>query len=384
VENKSRPSAARKKMRALISLAITCAFLCQTPCLADWYDNAHGYLERGKQLYRAGQFSDALKSLQECISLCPSTAEGYYWRGITLHSLGQQDRALDDFNEALRLDPDQASYYLSRGLIYLNRKQFDLAVRDFDQVLKLDPSLQEALVNREYALREIDKGKKTEAEKIANEKEEADRLAHDKAKETEQLANQASDPQKAEEARLIKEKEKQKKLLAQKVRLAELAKEKLKTEKMALDEAKAERLAMQKADKEKLAREKLEGKRGKLPARNTDTLTLQKQEINRPIKDKWALIIGISNFQDKVLNMKYAAKDAEDFAHYLLHEGHFAKDHVKLIMNEQATRSRILAELGDKWLPRVANPDDLVFLAMEVPLTLMWVALITCLLTILM
>nr|MBP6745881.1 caspase family protein [bacterium] len=81
---------------------------------------------------------------------------------------------------------------------------------------------------------------------------------------------------------------------------------------------------------------------------------------NRPVRDKWALIVGISNFQDNKLNLKYPAKDAKDFNDYLLKEGNFAPDHVKLLVNEQATRANILSELGDKWLPRVANPDDLV------------------------
>src|SRR3990167_6667139 len=81
-----------------------------------------------------------------------------------------------------------------------------------------------------------------------------------------------------------------------------------------------------------------------------------------PVADKWALIIGISKFKDPTINLKYPAKDARDLYNFLVSEGNFAPDHVKLLLNEQATRGKILSELGDKWLPRVANPNDLVLI----------------------
>jgi tetratricopeptide (TPR) repeat protein len=84
--------------------------------------------------------------------------------------------------------------------------------------------------------------------------------------------------------------------------------------------------------------------------------------MSRPIKDKWALVIGISKFKDPTISLQYAAKDAADFADYLVKEGHFAPDHVRLLVNEKATRAEILGQLGSNWLPRVANPDDLVMI----------------------
>ncbi len=83
---------------------------------------------------------------------------------------------------------------------------------------------------------------------------------------------------------------------------------------------------------------------------------------NRPVRDKWALVVGIGTFADPRFNLKYSAKDARDFADYLVNEAGFAKDHVKVILNQDATYRRIRSELGNKWLPRVANPDDLVVL----------------------
>lgn len=78
------------------------------------------------------------------------------------------------------------------------------------------------------------------------------------------------------------------------------------------------------------------------------------------VGDKWALVVGISRFKDPTINLKYAAKDANDFAGYLVKEAGFAADHVRVLTDDQATQKRIMSELGSKWLPRVAAPDDLV------------------------
>lgn len=83
-------------------------------------------------------------------------------------------------------------------------------------------------------------------------------------------------------------------------------------------------------------------------------------EINRPIRDKWALIVGTSKFKDSKLNLRFAAKDAQDFSNFLIKEKNFAPDHVQLLINEAATRANILSLLGSRWLPRVAEKDDLV------------------------
>lgn len=79
-----------------------------------------------------------------------------------------------------------------------------------------------------------------------------------------------------------------------------------------------------------------------------------------PIKDKWALVIGISNYKDSNLNLKYAAKDATDFKNFLIKDANFEPSHVKLLTDGNATRDNIVAHLGEKWLRRVANQDDLV------------------------
>ncbi|MBX9693514.1 MAG: tetratricopeptide repeat protein [Cyanobacteria bacterium] len=81
---------------------------------------------------------------------------------------------------------------------------------------------------------------------------------------------------------------------------------------------------------------------------------------DRPVRDKWALAIGISNFKDSSINLKYAAKDATDFSNFLVANQHFKPDHVKLLTDGEATRENIIGMLGDKWLGKLAHKDDLV------------------------
>lgn len=82
--------------------------------------------------------------------------------------------------------------------------------------------------------------------------------------------------------------------------------------------------------------------------------------VNRPVKDKWALVIGISKYANPAINLKYPSKDAKDIYNYLVNSAHFAPDHVRLLVDDQATREHILSAIGDKWLPHAAGPDDLV------------------------
>ena len=82
--------------------------------------------------------------------------------------------------------------------------------------------------------------------------------------------------------------------------------------------------------------------------------------VNKPITDKWAVVVGISKFAKSDMNLRYPSKDARDFYNYLVTKGNFAPDHIKLITDEKATKARIVDVLGDSWLPRVALPEDLV------------------------
>ncbi len=102
---------------------------------------------------------------------------------------------------------------------------------------------------------------------------------------------------------------------------------------------------------------------GELRSRDTGAKTFSPVPASKPIGDKWAVVIGIGKFGDsRVPELKYAAKDAKDFYNYLTDGagGKFEKDHVKLLINDEATKVNIMDMLGDSFLPHAANPEDLV------------------------
>jgi uncharacterized caspase-like protein len=76
---------------------------------------------------------------------------------------------------------------------------------------------------------------------------------------------------------------------------------------------------------------------------------------------KWALVIGIASFEDKIIPpLNYTANDAKSFADVLLSPkyGQFKPENVHILLNEQATTRHIKEQLN--WLARSAAPDDVV------------------------
>jgi tetratricopeptide (TPR) repeat protein len=92
---------------------------------------------------------------------------------------------------------------------------------------------------------------------------------------------------------------------------------------------------------------------------------------NKPIKQKWAVVIGASKFKEKRLDGAGSEvamdKAAQQFYDYLIdpHGGRFQPDHVKLLLNASATRQNIVSSLTAPWLGSLAGPEDLalVFIA---------------------
>ena len=79
------------------------------------------------------------------------------------------------------------------------------------------------------------------------------------------------------------------------------------------------------------------------------------------ISEKWALAVGVNDFKDpRPAKLKFAAKDSDDFAQYLTDPkgGRFQTDHVKCLVNGEATLEAVREGLG--WLRLKVKPADLV------------------------
>ena len=80
------------------------------------------------------------------------------------------------------------------------------------------------------------------------------------------------------------------------------------------------------------------------------------------IKDRYALVIGISDYSDESIpKLKYAAQDAQAVHDTLIQYSDFKEENIKLLLNEQATYREIKSALGT-FLPRNAEENDSVFI----------------------
>jgi tetratricopeptide (TPR) repeat protein len=86
--------------------------------------------------------------------------------------------------------------------------------------------------------------------------------------------------------------------------------------------------------------------------------------INTPVRQKWAVVIGASKFKESRLDSADTKMDlaAKNFSDYLTDPniGRFPDSHVKMLLNSEATRQNVMANLGKGWLGSLAGQDDLV------------------------
>ena len=79
----------------------------------------------------------------------------------------------------------------------------------------------------------------------------------------------------------------------------------------------------------------------------------------------WAVVVGISNYRNVPPEgqLRFAHRDAEDLAAFLRtpRGGGFPSNHIKVLLNQDATLSAIRTAIGT-WLVRSAEPDDVIYI----------------------
>ena len=87
------------------------------------------------------------------------------------------------------------------------------------------------------------------------------------------------------------------------------------------------------------------------------TLSIQ---FTRKREEVWAVVIGISKYRG-IPSLKYAANDAREFYRYLTEVNAVPKDHIWLLLDEEATLDKLRSTLGTQ-LRRQAGQDDMVII----------------------
>lgn len=315
---------------------------------------AEQYKGAGWSAIQSGQYQRAIEEFSKAISLDSNYAYAYASRGAAYYNLKEYKRAIEDFDKAITCNPGDATVYVARGAACYCLRQFQRAVEDYDSAISLRPALADAYAGRGWALLALHKPE----EAVDSFNKSVERRSTPSSWDYSGLATAYN-------------------FLGQQ----ELADRNDQNSKRCADNPDQSRdieswhlLAIGDRPIAGAKDRPVAGAMDRPTAGTMDRPTAGTMDrpvagtmdrpdagaINRPIADKWALVIGISKFQHPDYNLKYAAKDAQDFYNYLVNEAGFKRDHVVLLLNENATRENIMRAFGSRFLPAVCEPDDLV------------------------
>lgn len=110
---------------------------------------------RGIAYRELGKLSEALSDFNSAIRLQPTYGQAYVNRGIVWTLKGDLQRAEADFNSCLASLPRNAEALYRRGVVRFRKGDLQRAVSDFDQALSINPGLTSASIERERALKEL-------------------------------------------------------------------------------------------------------------------------------------------------------------------------------------------------------------------------------------
>lgn len=370
--------------------------------------SGQNYCERGRVFHDSGQYDKAIGDYDKVLTLMPEDGNTYYNRALSNKAREQYKAAIVDFDKSLVLIPNDFWALLERGRSKVFVPDYRGALEDLSKSIDIDPDYcvaryERAEINLKlklpeaalqdlntaiskgkaipqwYALRALAQARLGDFNKAALDLQSADSLYEmlsDDEKPSyiesqayaglaEVLLGKSSDATKRLDKALnlagtnIHNVSKAMLLSARALANARLNKGSL----ASADSSNAKSLSSEWGD---LASFLGSGSITTTAASSSSQSSQSSQssgETNRPIRDKWALVVGISDFKDGTIpKLKYSAKDARDFREFLIKRANFQPDHVRLLVNRDATRMRIMTELGDKFLPRVVQPDDLVVL----------------------
>ena len=114
-------------------------------------------VQLAQQQYQSGLFNDAVRSVEEAVSLDPREADAYVLLAKANLELGRPASAEQAVEAAARAGLDSAALRYMRGVILEQRGAFEKAVADYNAARRLDPAAVDYLVAEAECLVRLDR-----------------------------------------------------------------------------------------------------------------------------------------------------------------------------------------------------------------------------------
>ena len=179
---------------------------------------ARTLLQRGRELYRNDEDTQALEAFQQALKLDPEFAEAHFRLGLTYDALGQEQEAegaykkavetykkylaieaneedaeahynlgqtysglhlyteaVREYRQAIKIKPDDAAIHYDLGLALMRLAQYDQAAAAFSKSLELDPQnyrAEDSLAEAREGVTRIRTGRKHQEDLLKKKKQE--------------------------------------------------------------------------------------------------------------------------------------------------------------------------------------------------------------------
>lgn len=135
---------------------------------------ALGYEALGKQEEAESEYKKAVETYKKHLDANEDDAEGHYNLGQTYANLGQYSEAIREYRQATRLKTDDPDIYYDLGVAHTKLAQYDNAAAAFSKSLEIDPDYyraQDALEEAREGVKRIRAGKKHAEDMLKKQKE---------------------------------------------------------------------------------------------------------------------------------------------------------------------------------------------------------------------
>ena len=111
--------------------------------LAADRSRARGLLDKGKELYRNDQDTEAVQAFEEAVRLDPDLAEAHFRLALGYESLGKREEAEGQYKKAVEAykkyldeNPDDAEAHYALGQTYAGLDRYSDAIREYREATK--------------------------------------------------------------------------------------------------------------------------------------------------------------------------------------------------------------------------------------------------------